>query len=64
MVPQEIKVGDIVRHIHIMSGTNLSVIDVMGNKLMVRYANQGIFQTQDLFLNEVELLEVDEDEFN
>jgi hypothetical protein len=49
MVPQEIKVGDIVRHIHIMSGTNLSVIDVMGNKLMVRYANQGNFSNSRPF---------------
>ena len=59
----EIKVGDIVRHRNVMQGTDLSVVSINDNKVMVRYANQGVFQSQDLYLNEVELLVVDEDEF-
>ena len=63
MQEQEIKVGDIVRHRHLMMGTNLSVVTISEDKLLVRYANQGVFLTQDLFLHEVQLFLVDEDEF-
>lgn len=59
----EIKIGDIVRHRYILKGTDLSVVSLNGDKILVRYAGQGIFQSQELFLNEVELFEVDEDEF-
>jgi hypothetical protein len=60
---QEIKIGDIVRHRNIMQGTNLSVVSINDDKLLVRYVSDGIFQTQDLFLSEVELFVLDEDEY-
>jgi len=63
MQEEKIKVGDVVRHRHLMQGTNLSVIKINEDSLMVRYANQGVFITQDLFLHEVEIFIVDEDEF-
>lgn len=63
MQQQEIKIGDIVRHRHILQATNLSVVMINGDKITVRYANNGVFLTQDLFLNEVELLTLDEGEF-
>ena len=63
MQGHEIKVGDIVRHRHLMLGTNLSVLSVSADRLQVRYVNQGIFLTQDLFLHEVELFVIDDDEY-
>lgn len=63
MQTPEIKIGDLVRHKSILRGTDLYVIQVDGDKLIVRYANQGMFQTQELFLNEVEVVEIDEDEY-
>jgi hypothetical protein len=62
MEVKEIKVGDVVRHRNIMQGTNLSVVSIEGDKLVVRYASQGLFQTQELLLNEVELFVEDERE--
>ncbi len=63
MQQEKIKIGDVVRHRHLMQGTNLSVINISDDSLMVRYANQGVFITQDLYLHEVEVFIVDEDEF-
>jgi hypothetical protein len=63
MQVHEIKIGDVVRHRNIMQGTNLSVVSVKGDQLVVRYANHGLFHTQELFLNEVELFLEDEDEY-
>ena len=60
---QEIKIGDIVRHRNIMQGTNLSVISISDDKLLVRYAHQGIFHSQELFLSEVEPFVLDKDEY-
>lgn len=57
-----IKIGDIVRHRHILKGTDLSVVSITDDKILVRYANQGVFHSQELFLNEVERFEVDDDE--
>lgn len=58
-----IKVGDKVRHRHLMLGTDLSVIAVGPETLTVRYVNDGLFLTQELFLHEVELAVLDEDEY-
>jgi hypothetical protein len=63
MQQQEIKIGDIVRHRHILRATNLSVIKIEGDKLTVRYANNGVFLTQDFYMHEIELFVFDEDEF-
>jgi hypothetical protein len=63
MIVQEIKIGDVVRHKSIMRGSDLAVVQIDGDKLLIRYANLGTFQTQELFLNEVELVEIDEDEY-
>lgn len=60
---REIKVGDVVRHRHIMKGTDLSVASIAGEKLVVRYAHNGLFHTQELFVDEVELFVEDEDEY-
>ncbi len=60
---QEIKIGDIVRHRHILQGTNLSVVMINADQIVVRYANNGIFLTQDLFIHEVEMLELEDGEF-
>jgi hypothetical protein len=62
MTQQEIKIGDLVRHRHLIQGTNLSVIAVNEENIVVRYANQGVFLTQELFLHEVEMLIIDEEE--
>ena len=58
-----VKVGDKVRHRHLMLGTDLSVIAVGTDTLTVRYANNGVFLSQELFLHEVELVLVNEDEY-
>jgi hypothetical protein len=63
MEAQQISIGDIVRHKHILQGTDLCVIEVKTEALQVRYAHQGMFQTQDLFLYEVELYVEDADEY-
>jgi hypothetical protein len=63
MESQKIQVGNIVRHNKIMQGTNLFVVSIKGDKLIVRYASQGIFQTQDLLLVEVSPYEEEEDEY-
>lgn len=62
MDKEQIKVGDIVRHRHIMKGTDLSVFAISGNMLSTRYASQGLFQTQGFFEHEVELHIEDKDE--
>jgi hypothetical protein len=63
MLVQEIKIGDVVRHRTILRGSDLAVVEIDGDKVVVRYANQGLFHTQELFLSEVELVEIDEDEY-
>jgi hypothetical protein len=64
MRAQHIKTGDIVRHRNIMQGTNLSVVSINGDKLLVRYASNGVFYTQELYLEEVEIFVEDEDEYH
>lgn len=59
----EIKVGDLVRHRHILQGIDLSVLEIKNASVMVRYANNGVFLTQELFLHEIEVHHLDEREF-
>ncbi|MDQ7949502.1 MAG: hypothetical protein AAGB30_10715 [Pedobacter sp.] len=63
METPKFKIGDVVRHKYIMTGINLSVFQVDGNKIQVRYAHQGVFQTQELFDYEVEGFMSDMDEY-
>lgn len=61
---QHIKIGDVVKHRKIMSGTDLYVIKLNREMITVRYTNQGLFRKQKLYLHEVELFVIDEDEFS
>ncbi len=63
MEEQRIRVSSIVRHKAVMQGINLAVVKIKGDKIVVRYAAQGIFQTQKLYLNEVDLHEEKIDEY-
>ena len=59
----EVKIGDKVRHRHLMLGTDLSVIAVGEEMLTVRYVNNGVFLSQELFHHEVNLVVIDEEEY-
>ena len=58
-----VKIGDKVRHRHLLLGTDLSVIAVGDETLTVRYANNGVFLSQELFHHEIKLVVTDEDEY-
>lgn len=63
MEAQLINIGDVVRHRHILQGTDLYVFAMQADILQVRYAHNGLFQTQELFVNEVSPLIIDADEY-
>ena len=64
MEDRQVSVGDTVRHRKIMSMTDLYVYQVKGDRAKVRYANDGVFLSQEFFVAELEIFEPDEDEFD
>lgn len=55
MEPQEIKIGDFVRHRHLGSGVKLYVVLNNETKILTRYYKEGIFYDHEFYLHEVEL---------
>ncbi len=61
---QQVKIGNVVRHRHILRGTDLFVFGIQGETVSVRYGIQGVFHTQELHLMEVESFAPDADEYD